>query len=58
MFDSIFEKFAAKSPMTVMARGMIERVFIPEQLDSWFNRIAREQYTKDLSYISLFENGH
>jgi hypothetical protein len=54
MFDSIFEKFAAKSPMTVMARGMIERVFIPEQLDRWFSRIAREQYTKDLLFSSVF----
>lgn len=55
MLDSVFERFAAESPISVMARGMMERVLNPEQLDDWFDKTAEDQYTRDLLFSSVFE---
>ncbi len=46
MLSPIFEKFVEKGPISVMARGMMERVLNPNQLDQWFNETAEQQYTK------------
>lgn len=55
MLSPVFERFAKKSPITVIARGMIERVLHPEQLDQWFSSIEKNQYTKDLLFSSVFD---
>ena len=55
MLNPIFEKFVEKSPVSVMARGMMERVLNPEQLDQWFDETAQAQYTKDLLFSSVFD---
>jgi hypothetical protein len=55
MLNPIFEPFAEKSPISVMARGMLERVLNPDQLNQWFNATAKEQYTKDLLFSSIFD---
>jgi hypothetical protein len=54
MLSPIFEKFVEKSPVSVIARGMMERVLNPEQLDQWFDKTAQEQYTKDLLFSTVF----
>ena len=54
MLNPVFDQFAKKSPITVMARGMMERVLNPQQLDEWFARIADQQYTRDLLFSSVF----
>lgn len=38
-----------------MARGMMERVLNPSQLDQWFNETAEQQYTKDLMFSTVFD---
>lgn len=55
MLSPIFEKFVEKSPISVMARGMVERVLNPKQLDLWFNATAEQQYTKDLLFSTVFD---
>ena len=55
MQTSVFERFVAKSPISVMARGMMERVFNPEQLNEWFENTADKQYTRDLLFSSVFD---
>ena len=55
MLNPVFEPFAEKSPISVMARGMLERVLNPEQLDEWFDTTAKEQYTKDLLFSTIFD---
>jgi IS4 transposase len=55
MFSDIFERFVKKSPIAVMARALIERVFSPEFLDDWFARTADRQYTKTLLFSTLFD---
>jgi hypothetical protein len=55
MLSPVFDRFAKKSPMTVIARGMMERVLNPGQLDQWFDATATEQYTKELLFSSVFD---
>ena len=55
MFDPIFKPFIEKSPISVMARGMLERVVNPDLLDEWFDSTAKEQYTRDLLFSTVFD---
>lgn len=55
MLRPVFKPFVEESPVSVMARGMIERVLNPDQLNQWFNETANNQYTKDLLFSSLFD---
>jgi len=55
MLSPIFEKFVEKSPISVMARGMMERVLNPNQLDQWFDETTEQQYTKDLMFSTVFD---
>lgn len=53
MFGDILQKFVAKSPATVMVRGLLERLLNPEALDRWFETTAQAQYTRDILFSSL-----
>ena len=55
MLSPIFERFVEKSPISVMARGMMEHALNPNQLDQWFEKTAEAQYTKDLLFSSVFD---
>jgi len=55
MLNPIFNKFVEKSPVSVMARGTMERLLNPAQLDQWFDETAQKQYTKDLLFSSVFD---
>ena len=55
MLSPVFKRFIEKSPISVMARGMMERALNPEQLDQWFDKTAESQYTKDLLFSSVFD---
>lgn len=41
MLGAIFERFGKESPVSVMVRGLMERVFAPEQINRIFNRLRR-----------------
>jgi hypothetical protein len=45
-----FEKFMARSPVSVMVRGALERVFAPEKLEQVFADHALLQYTRELTF--------
>ena len=55
MLSPIFERFVEKSPVSIMARGMMEHALNPKQLDQWFEKTAEAQYTKDLLFSSVFD---
>lgn len=55
MFDSIFDKFVKESPVCVIARATMERVLNPDILNDWFDITAKEQYTKELMFSSVFD---
>ena len=53
MLGAIFEQFVEQSPLSVMMRGLMERVFSPERLDQLFKAHAQVQYTRELLCSSL-----
>jgi IS4 transposase len=53
MFSAIFEQFIAVSPVSVMVRGIMERIFEPQALDDLFERYAIQQYTKELLFSTV-----
>lgn len=55
MLNPKFDAFIQESPISVMARSLVERSFQPEQLDHWFNITAQKQYTKELLFSNVFE---
>jgi IS4 transposase len=55
MLSPVFAPFVKNSPISVIARGMLERVLNPEQLDQWFDTTAKAQYTRDLLFSTLFD---
>ena len=55
MLGKIFERFVEQSPVSVMARGLLERVLNPETIDEIFERVADRQYTRDLLFSTVFD---
>jgi hypothetical protein len=55
MFDKIFDRFASKAPVVVMARDLLERVLCPDALNEFYERVADKQYTRDLLFSSVFQ---
>lgn len=51
----MFEKFAKGSPISVMARALMERALEPRGLDALFRERAKRQYEKRLLFSSLVE---
>jgi len=51
----ILSRFVEKSPISVIARGMIERLLNPAQLDRWFAKISKTQYTRNLLFSTIFD---
>lgn len=48
MISAIFEQFIQETPVTVMVRGIMERIFEPQVLNDLFERYAVKQYTREL----------
>lgn len=53
MFSEIINRFADKSPVTVMVEGILERFFNAEALDGWFETVREKQYTRKVLFSSL-----
>lgn len=54
-FSPIYQRFAKEAPISVMARGLMERAFNPEQMNKWFNSHADKQYTQKLLFSTIFD---
>jgi hypothetical protein len=50
MLGVIFEQFVEASPLTVMVRAIMERIFAPAKLDALFEQTAQKQYTRELLF--------
>src|SRR4029453_909505 len=55
MLGAVFERFVAKSPISVMVRASLERVLGADRLDLWYERTAQKQYTRDLLFSSVYD---
>jgi len=55
LLDPLFEPFLAASPLSVMARGLIEHTLAPTDLDRLFEHHAKKQYTRQVTFSSLIQ---
>lgn len=55
VLNDIFDRFAKKTPVSVMVRAMMENVLKSESLDSIFDQNAKQQYAGDLMFSSVAE---
>jgi IS4 transposase len=55
LLDQVFEKFAAKSPVSVMLRGTLEYALQPKLLDDLFEQHAQQQYTRTLLFSTAVD---
>jgi hypothetical protein len=53
MSDEIFERFVEETPISVMVRGIMERIFEPKALDELFELHVKSQYTRELLFSSV-----
>lgn len=53
LFDPLFERFAAGTPLTVMTRALLENTLQPQPLDDLFERLAQKQYTRELLFSTV-----
>jgi hypothetical protein len=53
MISAIFERFVESTPLTVMVRAMIERIFAPAALDQLFEATAERQYQRALLFSTV-----
>ncbi len=53
MFDGVLQRFAERTPASVMVRGLLERLLNAERLDRWFESTRDEQYTRQILFSSL-----
>ena len=54
-FSNTFKRFMEKIPISVMARGLMERAFNSEKMDEWFDAHADRQYTRELLFSAVFD---
>jgi len=53
LFDPLFERFAAGTPLTVMTRALLENTLQAQPLDELFERLALRQYTRELLFSTV-----
>jgi hypothetical protein len=51
--SAIFEQFVQASPINVMLRAIMERIFSADKLDELFEDTAEKQYTRELLFSSV-----
>jgi hypothetical protein len=55
LFEPLFERFAHGTPLSVMTRALLENALQPEPLDELFERLAVQQYTRELLFSTVVE---
>lgn len=55
LIDSVLERFAQRSPITVMARLALQRALDPDWIDTLFEQHRQLQYTRELLFSTTVE---
>ncbi len=55
MFGPLFERFTENTPLTVLTRALLENALRPEPLDELFERVAVEQYERELLFSTVVD---
>ncbi|MEH2071498.1 MAG: hypothetical protein V7K47_25665 [Nostoc sp.] len=53
LLGEVFDNFVQKSPVSVMVRGLLEKVLCPHRLDKLFECSPKTQYTRELLFSTL-----
>lgn len=53
MLSDLFKAVIDGSPLSVMRRGLVERLLNPEQMDQWFEHFAQEQDTREWLFSTV-----
>lgn len=53
LLDQVFERFVQESPVSVMVRGLLEKVLCPKKLDELFRQSAKAQYIRELLFSTV-----
>lgn len=51
----VFELFVEASPVSVMVRGLLEKILSLQKLDELFERSTQTQYTRELMFSKVVE---
>lgn len=55
ILEGVFERFVARTPVSVMARAAMEHALAPEALDALFEAHTDKQYTRELLFSSVVD---
>ena len=55
LLQPFFERFTQGTPLSVMTRALLENALRPEPLDALFDRLAEQQYTRELLFSTVVE---
>src|SRR3954449_7693818 len=55
ILSDVFERFSQDSPLSVMARGIMENALNPQILDQLFEQVARKQFTNKLLFSTVVD---
>ena len=55
LFGEVFDRFAAESPVSVMARAAFEHALSADAVDHLFAEHAERQYTRELLFSQLVD---
>ena len=55
LLDEVFDRFAAESPVSVMARAAFEHALPADAVDDLFAQHAERQYTRELLFSQLVD---
>jgi hypothetical protein len=55
ILSDLFSPFVERTPICVMARGVLEGLLNPQRLDDLFERTAQRQYTRSLLFSTAVE---
>ncbi len=53
ILSEVFERFVEDSPVSVMARAVLENALAPAAVDALFEDVAERQYTRDLLFSDV-----
>ncbi len=55
ILGQVFERFVEESPVSVMVRGLLEKILSPQKVDELFERNSQTQYTRELLFSTVVE---
>jgi hypothetical protein len=55
VLGQVFERFVEESPISVMVRGLLEKILSPQKLDEIFERNSSTQYKRELLFSTVVE---